>query len=93
MDITLLSTLITYLVFGWLGYAWAINRSLPAKFVDWILWLIAFLLAGSIRADLVNIFGFTIRTQDILQGLALGVLVNFVFRLIRSKGPQEKKKQ
>ena len=85
MDIELLSRLITYLVFGWVGYAWASNRSQPARLVDWVLWLIALLLAGSIGIGtrLVDVLGFTIFLDDVLQALVLGVLINFVLRLAR----------
>ena len=92
MDIELLSRLITYLVFGWVGYVWAKNRSLPTRLVDWVLWLIAFLLAGSIGigARLVDVFGFTILLDDLLEALVLGVLINFVLRLARPELSQAK---
>lgn len=93
MDITLLSTVATYLVFGWVGYVWAKRMPLPARFVDWFLWLIAFLLAGSIRlGDLVNIFGFVIRSEDLLQALVVGILINFILRLTRAEPLQTKTK-
>ena len=94
MDIELLSRLITYLVFGWVGYVWAKRLSLPARPVDWFLWLIALLLAGSIgvSTQLLNIFGFTILLQDLLRALVLGVLVNFILRLARPELAQVKTK-
>jgi hypothetical protein len=93
MDIALLSTVVTYLVFGWVGYVWAKRMPLPARFVDWFLWLIAFLLAGSIRlGDLVNIFGFVIRSEDLLQALVVGILINFILRLTRPEPLQTKTK-
>jgi hypothetical protein len=83
MDIELLSRLITYLVFGWVGYVWAKKLSLPARLVDWLLWLIALLIAGTIQFKIVDIFGFVILSQDLLRALVLGVLVNFILRLTR----------
>lgn len=93
MDIALLSTLVTYLVFGWIGFVWAKSIQLPARLVDWVLWLIAFLLAGSIKARIVDIFGFTILSQDLLQALVLGILINFVLRLARPEFAQVKTKR
>lgn len=92
MDIALLSTLVTYMVFGWVGYVWAKAIRLPTRLVDWILWLIAFMLAGSIRAQLAYIFGFTILSQDLLQALVLGILINFVLRLVRPELSRTKTK-
>jgi len=92
MEIELLSQLITVLVFGWVGYVWAINRSLPARLVDWFLWLIALWIAGSVKLRIVDIFGFTILSQDLLRALVLGVLVNFVLRLARPELFQAKTK-
>ena len=92
MDIAFLSTLFTYAVFGWVGYVWAKRIVLPARLVDWVLWLIAFLLAGSIKARLVDIFGFTILSQDLLQALVLGILLNFILRLARPELSQAKTK-
>lgn len=94
MDIELLSRLITYLVFGWVGYVWAKRLALPARPVDWFLWLIALLLAGSIGIGtrLVDVFGFTILLDDLLQALVLGVLINFVLRLARPELAQAKTK-
>ena len=93
MDIAFLSTLFTYAVFGWVGYVWAKRIVLPARLVDWVLWLIAFLLAGSIKARLVDIFGFTILSQDLLQALVLGILLNFVLRLARPELAQANTKR
>jgi hypothetical protein len=94
MDITLLSTLATYMVFGWLGYVWAKGIRMPTRLVDWVLWLIAFLLAGSIgvQTRLVDIFGFTIFADDLLQALVLGILINFLLRLARPELAQAKTK-
>lgn len=85
MDMTLLSRWITYVVFAWIGYSWAKTRPLPVRIVDWLLWLVALLLAGGIKAQLVNIFGFMILSQDLLQGLILGVLIGFLLRLALPK--------
>ena len=92
MDIELLSRLITYLVFGWVGYVWAKKLSPPARLIDWVLWLIALLLAGSIgvNTQLLNFFGFTILLQDLLRAIVLGVLVNFLLRLTRPELSQAK---
>ena len=92
MNIELFSQLITYLVFGWIGYVWAKNLSRPARLVDWLLWLIALWIVGSIRLRIVDIFGFTIFSQDLLQALVLGVLINFILRLARSELFQAKTK-
>lgn len=94
MDMELLSRLLTYLIFGWIGYVWAKNRSQPTRLVDWVLWLIALLLAGSIGIStrVVDIFGFTIFLDDLLQALVLGVLINFVLRLGRPEFSQVKTK-
>ena len=83
MDIALLSQLFTFLVFGWVGYIWAKKLSLPTRFVDWFLWLLALWLAGSVQFRILDIFGFAIRSQDLLRGLVLGILVNLVLRLTR----------
>ncbi len=85
MDMGLFSRLITFLVFGWVGYVWAKKISLPARLVDWVLWLIAFLLAGTIglQTRLVDVLGFTIFANDLLRALVLGILINFVLRLAR----------
>jgi hypothetical protein len=94
MDIQLLSRLITYLIFGWVGYVWAKKLSLPARLVDWFLWLIALILAGTIgvSTQLVNIFGLTMLLQDLLRALVLGVLVNFILRLARPELSESKTK-
>ena len=92
MDIQFFSQLITFLVFGWVGYVWAKNLSLPARLVDWLLWLIALVIAGSIRFRIVDIFGFTILAQDLLRALVLGVLVSFVLRMARPESFQSKTK-
>ncbi|HSL42645.1 MAG TPA: hypothetical protein VK897_04380 [Anaerolineales bacterium] len=93
MDIALLSTLVTYVVFGWVGYVWAKAIRVPTRLVDWILWLIAFLLAGSVRlGQLANIFGFTILSEDLLQALVLGILLSFILRLARPELVQAKTK-
>ena len=83
MDITLLSQLFTILVFGWVGYVWAKKLSLPTRWVDWFLWLLGLWLAGSVQFRILDIFGFAIRSQDVLRGLVLGILINFIFRLMR----------
>ena len=92
MDIELLSRLITYLVFGWVGYVWAKNRLLPARLVDWLLWLIALWIAGTIQLRIVDVFGFMILSQDLLRALVLGVLVNFILRLVQPESFQAKTK-
>ncbi|HEX5943880.1 MAG TPA: hypothetical protein VFY66_16475 [Anaerolineales bacterium] len=95
MDLQLLSTLVTYVVFGWIGYVWAKAIPMPARLVDWVLWLIAFLLAGSIGIGvrLVDVFGFTILLDDLLEALVLGILINFVLRLARPQLSQAKTKR
>jgi hypothetical protein len=90
MDSTLLSQVITYVLFAWLGYVRASAMSLPARVVDWLLWLIAFIIAGSIQARIVDIFGFAIYSQHILQGLVIGILINFIMRLVRPGSSQPK---
>ena len=83
MDIALLSQLFTILVFGWVGYVWAKKLSLPTRLVDWFLWLLALWIAGSVQLRILDIFGFAVRSQDVLRGLVLGILVNFIIRLTR----------
>lgn len=90
MDIQFFSQLITFLVFGWVGYVWAKNLSRPVRLVDWLLWLIALVIAGSIQLRIVDIFGFTILSQDLLRALVLGVLLNFILRLTRPDSFQAK---
>jgi hypothetical protein len=88
MDITLLSQIITLLVFGVLGYFLGKRLQVPAKIWTWILWLITLVLAGSVKMRIVDIFGFVIASQDVLQGLVAGILINFVVRASRSETPQ-----
>ena len=88
MDITLLSQIITYLVFGWLGYLLGKRFSVPDKMATWVLWLIALVLAGSIKFQIVNVFGFIIDSQSVLQALVAGILINFVVRTSRPDSPQ-----
>ena len=83
MDITLLSQIITLLVFGFLGYLLGQRLQVPTRIWTWILWLIALVLAGTIKMDLVNIFGFVIASETLLQGLVAGILLNFVVRAAR----------
>ena len=91
MDITLLSQLFTYLVFGWLGYVLAKRLSLPTRTMDWVMWMLALVLSGwFIHFQVVNIFGFVISSQHLLQGLVVGILINFVFRSTRPSSSQMK---
>ena len=88
MDITLLSQIITYLVFGWLGYLLGKRFSVPDKMATWVLWLIALVLAGSIKFQIVNVSGFIIDSQSVLQALVAGILINFIVRASRPDSPQ-----
>lgn len=91
MDIALISQLFTYVVFAWIGYVLAKRLSLPTKTLDWVMWLLAFILSGwFIQFDVVNIFGFVISSQHLLQGLVLGILINFMFRATQPSISQPK---
>jgi hypothetical protein len=89
MDITLLSQLFTYVVFGWIGYLWGKRFAAPTKTVQWVLWLIILVLADKIlQMQLVNIFGFIIDSGSVLQALVAGIVINFVFRVSRLETQQ-----
>ena len=89
MDITLLSQIITFLVFGWLGYLLGKKLEVPTKIWTWILWLIALALADSVKMRIVDIFGFVITSEMVLQGLIAGILINFIVRASRSEKKPE----
>ncbi len=90
MDNTLLTKLTTYLVFGFLGYVWGQRLHLPAKTVTWVLWLILLVLSDSlfVQVRLVDIFGFVIYLNWVVQALVVGILINFVVRASRRETPQ-----
>ena len=88
MDIIFLSQVITLLVFGFLGYLLGNKLQMPTKIWTWILWLIALALADSVKMRIVDIFGFVITSEMVLQGLVAGILINFVVRASRSETPQ-----
>jgi hypothetical protein len=90
MDITLLASLITYLVFGSLGYLWGKRLPLPARTVNWVLWLILLVLSDSlfVQVRLVDIYDFAIYLNWVIQALVVGILINFVVRTTRPEKPQ-----
>ncbi len=90
MDITLVTKLATYAVFGLLGYLWGSRLTLPAKTVTWVLWLLLLVLADSlfVSVRLVDIFGFVIYLNWVVQALVVGILINFVVRASRPEKPQ-----
>jgi hypothetical protein len=90
MDITLFTKLATYVVFGLLGYLWGKRLHLPDKTVTWVLWLILLILSDSlfVSVRLVDLFGFVINLNWVVQALVVGILINFVVRASRPEKPR-----
>jgi len=90
MDLTPLhisALIITYLLFGFLGFRLSIKFKRPVTLLTWIGLIIATILAMSVMpgAILIGVFEFQILVNNALQATGVGIIIGLATREIRIK--------
>lgn len=90
----IIALVVTYAVFGALGFPLAGRFRRPVTVPTWIFVVWGTLFAGSVyigkSARLISIFGFNVYFNAALQALSLGVLLGLVVREIKMRRPLKK---
>jgi hypothetical protein len=87
----IISFVFTFIVLGGVGYLSARRFKQPVAVYNWVLLILATILAGfvGIGGHLISVFGFTIYLNWCLQAFGLGLIIGLVKIAVESRLAQK----